>query len=228
MDSIVENVARARERIDEALERSGRSGEDVTIVGVTKTWDADTVDALIAAGVADIGENRIQEFLEKEGSVSRPCRWHMIGHLQRNKAARAIGRFHCIQSLDSIRIAETLDRLGLERGVSTRALLQVNASGEASKHGFSGDAAEDAAAKIAALETIELEGLMTIGPVSVDPVETRRCFRSLFGLRERIRRSTGLALPGLSMGMSGDFETAIEEGATVVRLGTILTGRRGR
>lgn len=227
MDSIRDNVMRAREQIAAALERSGRSGDNVTLVGVTKTWGADMVDALVEAGVEDVGENRIQEFLEKQGHVSHKCRWHMIGHLQSNKAVKAVGRFHCIQSLDSLRIAGTLDRLGRERGIATRALLQVNTSGESSKHGFTGDAAEEGAAQIAALGAIELEGLMTIGPVTMDPAGTRLCFRRLFGLRERIRRTTGLPLPELSMGMSGDFEMAIEEGATVVRLGTVLTGTRG-
>ncbi len=228
MDSIRDNVMRARERIAAALERSGRSGDNVTLVGVTKTWGADMVDALVGAGIEDIGENRIQEFLEKQGHVSCKCRWHMIGHLQRNKAVKAVGCFHCVQSLDSVRIAGALDRLGRERGVTTRALLQVNTSGESSKHGFAEDAAGDGAAQIAALGAIDLVGLMTIGPVTMDPAGTRQCFRRLFGLRERIRHSTGLQLPELSMGMSGDFEMAIEEGATVVRLGTVLTGTRVR
>jgi pyridoxal phosphate enzyme (YggS family) len=228
MDSIRDNVMRARERVAAALERAGRPDDHVTLVGVTKTWGADMVDALVEAGVEDVGENRIQEFLEKQGHVSRKCRWHMIGHLQRNKAVKAVGQFHCIQSFDSLRIAETLDRLGRERGVTTRALLQVNTSGESSKHGFAEESAEAGAAEIASLDAVDIEGLMTIGPVTMDPDETRRCFRRLFALRQKIRRSTGLALPELSMGMSGDFEMAIEEGATVVRLGTVLTGTRSR
>jgi len=226
MSVVRDNVLRARDRVGAALERAGRGGEGVTIVGVTKTWDAAMVDALVEAGIEDVGENRVQEFVAKRDQVTHPCRWHLIGHLQRNKATKVIGQFHCVQSLDSIRLAETLSRLGQERGIHTRALLQVNTSREAAKHGFSADEAADAAAKIADLPAIDLEGLMTIGPVTMDPEETRRCFRRLHGLRGEIERSLGRPLAELSMGMSGDFEAALEEGATIVRLGTVLTGAR--
>jgi pyridoxal phosphate enzyme (YggS family) len=228
MSTIRDNVLRVRERVEAALSGAGRKGESVTIVAVTKTWGPEMVDALVAAGIEDVGENRIQEFLEKHERVKRPCRWHLVGHLQRNKATKAIGRFHCIQSVDSVRIAQTLSRLGVERGISTRALLQVNTSREATKHGLAVAAAEEAAAEIEGLPAVQLNGLMTIGPVSVDPVETRRCFQELYQLRERISRSLGRSLPELSMGMSADFEVAIAEGATLVRLGTVLTGERIR
>jgi pyridoxal phosphate enzyme (YggS family) len=228
MSSIRDNVLRMRERVEAALRVAGREGERVTVVGVTKTWGPEVVDALIEAGIEDIGENRIQEFLEKQERVRRPCRWHLVGHLQRNKATKAIGRFYCVQSLDSWRIAETLSRLGVERGVSTRALIQVNTSREPSKHGFEVGEVEEAAAAIAALPAVEVEGLMTIGPVSIDPVETRRCFRELYRLRDRIGPSLGMPLSELSMGMSADFEAAIAEGATIIRLGTVLTGERTR
>jgi pyridoxal phosphate enzyme (YggS family) len=228
MSSIRDNVLRVREQIDAALHRSGRAGDDVTVVGITKTWGAEMVDAVIEAGVEDIGENRVQEFIAKRDAVTRPCRWHLVGPLQRNKATKVIGRFHCIQSLDSLRLAETLDRLGRESDVRTRALLQVNTSQEQAKHGFSIDDAADGAAKIAGLPNIDLVGLMTIGPVTQDPDETRRCFQQLYSLREGINRELEKPLTELSMGMSGDFEMAIEEGATIVRLGTVLTGARGR
>lgn len=226
MSSIRDNVLRVRERIDAALERAGRSGERVTIVGVTKTFGPDVVDALIDAGIGDIGENRVQEFLAKYREVERTCSWHLVGHLQRNKATKVIGKFFCIQSLDSVRLAETLDRLGGEQGVRTRAFLQVNTSVEESKYGVPADAAGELAAVIAALPNIDLDGLMTIGPVTMDPVQTRKCFKQLYRLREEINRFLDPPLAGLSMGMSGDFEMAIEEGATVVRLGRILTGER--
>lgn len=226
MTSIRDNVLRVQERVADALDRAGRSGDRVTVVGVAKTWGPEMVDALVDAGIGDVGENRIQEFLGKCERVNRPCRWHMVGHLQRNKATKAIGRFHYIQSLDSVRLAEALSRLGDERGLSTRALLQVNTSREPSKYGLSAEEAEEAAATIAQLPAINLEGLMTIGPVSIDPSETRRCFQDLYRLRERINRSLEAPLRELSMGMSGDFEAAIEEGATIIRLGTVLTGPR--
>jgi pyridoxal phosphate enzyme (YggS family) len=226
MTSIRDKVLRVQERVAAALSRAGRGGERVTIVGVTKTWGPEMVDALVEAGIEDVGENRIQEFLGKYERVSRACRWHLVGHLQKNKATKAVGRFHCVHSLDSVRIAEALSRLGTERGVSTRALLQVNTSREASKYGLPVDQAEEAAAAIADLPAIDLNGLMTIGPVSIEPTETRRCFRELYRLRERINRSLDEPLTELSMGMSADFEAAIEEGATIIRLGTVLTGPR--
>jgi pyridoxal phosphate enzyme (YggS family) len=226
MGIVADNVARVRERIARALDRCGRGGEAVTIVAVTKTFGAEVVEQVIDAGIADIGENRVQEFLAKRDAVKAPCRWHLVGPLQRNKATKAIGAFHMIQSIDGVRIAQTLDRLGEERGVRTRALLEVNTSREASKHGVSPQQAPDVAAEIGAFGSIALEGLMTIGPTSVDPDETRRCFRKLFDLRDRVRRATGLPMPELSMGMTGDFEIAIEEGATIVRLGRVITGER--
>jgi len=227
MSSIRDNVLRARDRVDAALRSCGRDGDHVTIVGVTKTWGAEMVDALVEAGIEDVGENRIQEFLGKYDQVKRPCRWHLVGHLQRNKATKAIGRFHTIQSLDGVRIAETLSRLGAERGVSTRALVQVNTSREPSKHGLPVTEAEEAVIAMAELPSIVLDGLMTIGPVSTDPDDTRRCFQELYRLRERINPLLDRPLTELSMGMSGDFELAIREGATIVRLGTVLTGKRG-
>ncbi|MGD8412681.1 MAG: YggS family pyridoxal phosphate-dependent enzyme [Candidatus Latescibacterota bacterium] len=226
MSSIRDNVLRVQERVQAALRAAGRSGDRVAIVGVTKTWGAEMVDALVEAGIEDVGENRVQEFLAKRGQVKRRCRWHLVGHLQRNKAAKVVGQFHCVQSLDSIRIAEALSRLGVEKGVTTRALVQVNTSREPSKHGFAVEEVVEAAAAIAELPAIELDGLMTIGPVSTDPEETRRCFRELYELRETTNRSLNRPLEQLSMGMSGDFETAIEEGATIIRLGTVLTGKR--
>jgi pyridoxal phosphate enzyme (YggS family) len=226
MSSIRDNVLRAQERVESALQAAGRAADRVTIVGVTKTWGAEMVDALVEAGIEDVGENRVQEFLGKYGQVNRPCRWHLVGHLQRNKAVKVVGRFHCIQSLDSVRIAETLSRLGVDRGVSTRALVQVNTSRETTKHGFPVEETEQAVAAIAELPAIELEGLMTIGPVSTDPGDTRRCFKELYRLRERVNQGLSRPLEQLSMGMSGDFEAAIQEGATIVRLGTVLTGKR--
>jgi pyridoxal phosphate enzyme (YggS family) len=204
-----------------------RKPEDVTIVGVTKTFGADVVDALVDAGVSDIGESRIQEFLEKSAAVTTPCRWHLIGHLQRNKAPKAIGRFEMIHSVDSLRLAEALNRLGAERSLASRVLLEVNTSGETAKHGFAPAEVEPAALEIASLPSIEIEGLMTVGPLTDDAGEIRRAFALLRDLRERLEKATGRKLPDLSMGMSDDFEIAVEEGATLVRLGRVLVGSRG-
>jgi pyridoxal phosphate enzyme (YggS family) len=225
VERIAENVRRVRERVAGALARAGRTDE-VTIVAVTKTFGPEVVDAVVAAGIADIGENRVQEFLAKSLRVAHPCRWHLVGPLQRNKATKAIGRFHLLHAIDGVRVAEALDRLGGERDTRTRVLLEVNTSGERSKHGVHPDQTPAAAAAIAALPRVALAGLMTMGPASVDPAQTRRCFRLLCALRESVSAETGLDLAELSMGMSEDFEVAIEEGATIVRLGRIITGER--
>lgn len=227
MDSIAENVSRVRERIARALERAGRREGDVTLVAITKTFGAETVAEVIAAGVLDIGENRIQEFLSKAPVISGECRWHLVGPLQRNKATKAVGRFHLVHALDGVRIAQTLDRLGRERGLTTSALLEINTSGEPSKHGIAPESAAEVAAEIAGMAAVDLRGLMTMGPTSMDADRTRECFRDLFEIRERLQSELGHALPELSMGMSGDFEIAIEEGATIVRVGRGITGERG-
>ena len=224
--SIKDNLARVRERITAACRRVGRETSAVTLVAVTKTQPASVVDAVIEAGVADIGENRIQEFLDKSEQVHRTCRWHMIGTLQRNKATKAIGRFDLIHSVDTVRLAETLDRLGRERDATTRILLEVNTSRETTKHGFSPDEVIERAGEIARLGALQLEGLMTIGPLTDDATAVRRAFQSLFRLREKLEGALGTDLPHVSMGMTSDFETAIEEGATIVRLGRVLLGDR--
>ncbi len=224
--SIAENIAVVRERIAGALCRSGRPDEAVTIVGITKKFDHERVEDLIHAGIEDIGENRIQEFTEKQPLVRLPCRWHLVGTLQRNKATKAIGQFHLIHSIDSTRLAETLNRLGEERDIMTRILLQINTSGESTKHGFSPNETIDRAGEISQFPFLKLEGLMTIGPFTGDTRMIRRSFGQLRELRDRARRSLALPLPELSMGMSDDFEIAVEEGATIVRLGTVLLGKR--
>jgi pyridoxal phosphate enzyme (YggS family) len=226
-DTVRANVSEVRERIDRACSAAGRSPDDVTIVGVTKTFGPEVVDRLIEAGIGDIGESRIQEFLDKRDAVTRRCRWHLIGHLQRNKAGKAVGQFDLVHSVDSLRLAETLSRMGADRGLSTRVLLEVNTSGEPTKHGFAPDELEGAAIGVMALPAVSLEGLMTVGPFTDDAGEIRRAFALLRDLRGRAERSTGRSLAHLSMGMSDDFEIAVEEGATMVRLGRILLGSRG-
>jgi hypothetical protein len=224
--SVLENLERVRERIDKALERSGRSGEHVTIVGVTKTFGPERVTELVQAGVQDIGENRVQEFLAKRPLVQVPCRWHLVGTLQRNKATKAINQFHLIHSLDSARLAETLNRLGEGRSLITRVLIEVNTSLEQTKHGFQPEETLEQVAQVSEMPFLKIEGLMTIGPLTLDESAIRGAFQTLFKLRADIRRSLKLALPELSMGMSDDFEIAVEEGATMVRLGRVLLGER--
>jgi len=225
-NNITDNLKRIQGRIAEACTRIGRPIESVTIVAVTKTHGPETVNAVLEAGLMDIGENRIQEFLSKRDELARPCRWHLIGPLQSNKATKAIGQFELVHSVDRFKIAETLNRLGEENDIRTRVLLEVNTTKETTKHGFEPAEAPEMAVRIAELPALELEGLMTLGPLTDDETAVRRSFQSLFRLREKIEGSLGRSLPHLSMGMSNDFEIAVEEGATLVRLGRVLLGER--
>ena len=227
-EKIIENLGRVRERVETACTRVDRPVDSVTVVAVTKTHKADVVTAAIEAGVTDVGENRIQEFLGKRPHVSLPCRWHFVGTLQRNKAAKAIGKFELIHSVDRVKLAQTLSRLGEENNTTTRVLLEVNTSREITKHGFEPEEVTGAAAEIAELPRLEVHGLMTIGPLTDDVTAVRKAFQSLFRLKEKMEGHLRRPLPHLSMGMTDDFEIAIEEGATIVRLGRVIFGPRGR
>jgi pyridoxal phosphate enzyme (YggS family) len=221
------NLPGVEERIGRALERSGRPGP-VTLVAVTKGHPVDAVNAATEAGLLDCGENRVAELEEKHGSVGgAPVRWHLIGHLQRNKVRRALPLFDLVHSVDSLRLAREIANEAERADTSVRVLVQVNASGEDAKGGFDVDDGVEAVAGIVALARIEVCGLMTMAPYTDDTQLLRRTFartRSLFdacaaGL-------SGFHARHLSMGMSNDFEIAIEEGSTMVRLGTILFGER--
>lgn len=226
VDPVVARIETVRERVRAAAGRSGRTADDVTLIAVTKTFPVDMVRRIIAAGIADIGENRVQEMLAKSAEVDVPCRWHLVGPLQRNKAGKVVGLAHLVHALDGVPIAQTLDRIARERALRVRVLLEVNTSGEATKHGVAPDAAAPLAETLAALPGLDWQGLMTIGPAGGDLDQARRCFRELRHLAEDLRRRSGLPLPELSMGMSDDFEAAIEEGATLVRVGRLITGER--
>lgn len=243
-DVIAERIATIQARIAAAATRAQRLPAEITLIAVTKTHPAERIAHVLAAGVRDLGENRVQEAEEKQGffaGAATPPRWHLIGHLQRNKARRALGLFDLIHSVDDLRLAETLNRLIAEDSSSGQRrlpiLLQVNVSGEATKEGFGligGVQSADWPAfvatvrQIVALPLIQVQGLMTIAPYS-DDLEgvVRPCFRSLREVRDRLAAE----VPDgdwrhLSMGMSGDFEIAIEEGATLVRVGTAILGER--
>jgi pyridoxal phosphate enzyme (YggS family) len=221
-------VARVRERIERARARAGRVGE-VTLVAVTKTHPADAVRAALAAGVADAGENRVQELEEKVAEVGRAAiRWHLIGHLQRNKAAKAVALFDLIHSLDSFRLAEALSAAAVKSGGEVGALVQVNASGEASKGGFEPAELVDAVGRIAELPGMRVRGLMSMAAFTDDEAAVRRSFATTRGLLDEVARQVpALAGRELSMGMSNDFEIAVEEGSTLVRVGSVLFGERG-
>jgi len=197
-------------------------------VAVTKGFGTEAIRAALAAGIADIGENRVQEAVQKQeelgaGSQELGIRWHLIGHLQRNKAKVVPGRFELVHSVDSIELATELDR---RAQAPLRVLLQVNVAREPQKSGCMPEGARPLARHIAALGNLRLEGLMTLAPFTDDVDVQRRTFRGLRVLRDTIKEEEGIWLPTLSMGMSGDYATAVQEGATVIRLGTALFGPR--
>jgi pyridoxal phosphate enzyme (YggS family) len=224
--SFSENLQHVRERIRRAADRAGRSESEITIVAVTKTFGPETVEDAIRSGLADIGENRIQEFLGKVDRVKLTCRWHLVGHLQTNKVNKAIDRFALIQSVDSIKLAERLSRAGAERGIATHILVEVNTSGEQAKYGFVPEETVEACGRIAQMPAIVIRGLMTVGPWVEDVGRIASAFAALRSLKEDLERNGSGRMEHLSMGMTDDFEIAIAEGSTMVRLGRILFGER--
>ena len=225
MGAVKENVERVRERIERAALKVGRSPEEVTLVAAAKGVDASRVREAVEAGVEVIGENYVQEAKRKKEEVGEGIRWHMIGHLQSNKARHAVELFEMIHSLDSLRLAQELDRRAAQRGKVMKVLLQVNLSGEETKSGISEEEIWDLAEGVLSLKHLSLEGLMTMPPFFPDPEEVRPFFKRLRELREEMQRR-GISLKELSMGMSTDFEVAVEEGATMVRVGRAIFGER--
>ncbi len=218
-------LAHVRAEIAQRQARGGWS-HPVTIVAVTKGFGVDAVQAALDAGLADIGENRVQEALEKMAAPVAPsATWHLIGHLQRNKAKLVPGRFALVHSVDSGELAAELAQRAAAAGVRQRVLLQVNVAGETQKSGCAPAEAPALAKRIAAEAALALEGLMTLAPLTDDTDVQRRTFRGLRDLRDQLKED-GLWVPTLSMGMSADYGTAVEEGATVIRLGTVLFGAR--
>ena len=216
-------VSEIRERINAATARGGH-GQQVTIVAVTKTHEADAVQAAFDAGIRDVGENRVQEAMRKMPHVSAPVRWHLIGHLQRNKV-KSLEPFALVHSVDSARLADAVAAYGVARGAAVPVLVQMNVSGEASKGGYPPEGFDREADRLAGLEGLTVQGVMTIAPEGASGAELRSVFA---GARSACATLAAAGLPAreLSMGMSGDFEVAVEEGATMVRLGTILFGAR--
>jgi pyridoxal phosphate enzyme (YggS family) len=228
LEDLPPRVAEVRERIAAALKRSGRGAEAVTIVAVTKTYPASAVVAARDAGLTDVGENRVQELAEKVEVVGRDAvTWHLIGHLQRNKARRALPTFDLLHSLDTVRLARELSDGAVAAGTTVRALVQVNAAREESKSGLAPEALVDALGEICSLPGLQVEGLMTMAPFTEEEAVIRRAFADTRALRDEAARQLP-AFRGreLSMGMSNDYEIAVEEGSTLVRLGTVLFGAR--
>ena len=228
-DDISQRLAAVLSRITRAAARAGRAPDSVRLVAVSKTWPADSVRAAAAAGQVDFGENRVQEALQKiEATPGLPLRWHLVGHLQSNKARKAAQFFHLIHSIDRPELLEALDKAALEAGTSPGVLLQVDLAGEPTKHGAPLDAMQPLVEAARRCRAVRPQGLMLLPPYFEDPEEARPYFRRLRQLRDGL---AGLgvapaALAELSMGMSHDFEVAIEEGATIVRVGTAIFGTR--
>ncbi len=222
------NIAHIRDSIVEAAARSGRSATEITLVAVSKTQPLELIKQAYTLGVTTFGENRVQEALAKIDEFHPTgIHWHMIGHVQRNKAAKVVGAFDCIHSVDSLALAQLLDRHAAHVQRRQAVLLQVNISGEESKEGMTAEEALGTAGQIAALPNLEVQGLMTVAPLVADPAQTRPVFRALRLLRDRLRHEvTACSWQHLSMGMTDDYQVAIEEGATIVRVGRAIFGER--
>jgi len=227
-ETIAERIERVRARIAAACARAGRDPSSVRLVAVSKTHPPERVAAAAACGLTVFGENRVQEAAAKIPLCPGHIEWHLVGHLQSNKARAAALLFHTIHSVDSADLLRRLDRIAAEEGRRPRALFEINVSGESSKFGLKPEALPAVLAAAGECRCVEPAGLMTIPPVSEDPERARGFFRALRELRERARAESGFELPELSMGMSHDFEIAIEEGATMVRVGTDIFGPRPR
>jgi pyridoxal phosphate enzyme (YggS family) len=226
--TITDGLAAVETRISAACSRVGRNRSEITLVAVAKTRTPAEVEKVIEAGVTSIGENRVQEAQAKRPRVTLPAAWHLVGSLQTNKVKKALDLFDYIQSVDSLRLASELQRRceQMDRRIST--LIEVNTSGETSKHGVMPDAVPDFVAELLKFDRLQLAGLMTIGPDLAidDPEASRPCFRTLRTLAEGCRQRFSVPLPHLSMGMSSDFVVGIEEGATMIRIGTAIFGPR--
>jgi pyridoxal phosphate enzyme (YggS family) len=224
--SLAENLDLIQQRIRAACERAGRAAESVTLLAVTKGQPPDVVNEAGKLGLAFFGENKIQEARAKIPLCSGKLHWHFIGHLQTNKCREAVELFEMVQSVDSLHVAREISKRAELAGKTMPILLEVNLAGEASKFGYPPGAVEAELNQINALPRIEIHGLMTVPPWTANAENVRPVFRQLRALKERAEQVLGAPLPHLSMGMTGDFEVAIEEGATMVRIGTALFGPR--
>lgn len=225
MDDFASRLARIQDEIAAAAQKVKRDPAEIEIIAVSKTHPAEAVLEAIRAGITTFGENKVQEARGKVEAVGRGV-WHLIGHLQTNKVREAVRLFDSIDSVDRLELAQEINLRADAFGKTQNVLLQVNVAGESTKFGCAPDTARGLAEAINALPRLCLQGLMTVPPFSPEPEKTRVHFTALRDLRDQLQRDTGLSLPVLSMGMSGDFAVAIEEGATQVRIGTALFGER--
>jgi len=225
---IAENYKLVEQRVADACKRSGRSREEVTLIAVSKTKPVEMVRELAAIGVKDFGENKAQELVMKTAEIPTPLNWHFIGHLQRNKVKYVVDKACLIHSVSSLRLAEEIQREAEKRGILSKVLVEVNIAEEETKMGISEEEVIRLVKAVAVFPNLQIQGLMAIAPPVAQPEENRKYFQELKRLQQEI---AALKLPGtkmeeLSMGMTGDFEVAIEEGATMVRVGTAIFGER--
>ena len=226
MSSIAENLERVREQIASAAANSGRSADDVELVAITKTHPAEKVREAIEAGQTLFGESRVQEARAKITELPSNLRWHFVGHLQKNKIRHALPLFEMIHSVDSLGLAQDINRIAEEQGVHPRVLLEVNVAGEGSKFGFAPDTLREQMGTLLELPRLSIEGLMCIPPLAMESEDSRRFFVQVRELRDSLEKEFNMKLPQLSMGMTQDFPIGIVEGATLVRVGTAIFGER--
>ena len=228
MSMVVENLAEVEKHICEACARAGRSRDEVTLIAVSKTKPVSMIEELLPGGTRDFGENKVQELVDKYEVLPKDIHWHLIGHLQRNKVKYVVDKACLIHSVDSMRLAETISEEGVKKGVTVPVLIEVNVAGEESKFGVTLEETEGLVREIAKLPSIQIKGLMTIAPYVEDPEENRVHFSRLKQLSVDIKNKNidNVSMDVLSMGMTGDYQVAIEEGATMVRVGTGIFGER--
>lgn len=226
--SVCDNYKSVEEKVIQACKRAGRDSSEVTLIAVSKTKPISMIEELLPLGVRDFGENKVQELTEKAEILSPEIRWHMIGHLQRNKVKYVVDKACLIHSVDSLRLAEEISKEAGKKNRTASVLLEVNVAGEESKFGIAPEEALPLAKEIAGLPHIQIKGLMTIAPYTEDPENNRNFFRDLRKLSVDIAQENidNVTMNVLSMGMTGDYEVAIEEGATHVRVGTGIFGER--
>jgi pyridoxal phosphate enzyme (YggS family) len=230
MVDVAANYLRVLARINSAAAKCGRKAEDIKLLGASKSQSIDAIEAAIAAGVKLIGENYVQEAKEKKDQIAESAEWHMIGHLQRNKAKAAIELFDILETLDNPALARELDKEASKRGKKVRVFIEVNLGNEESKSGIAKNQLVSLVEEVASLSNMRVEGLMTVPPFRENLEEVRPFFRELTDLRERLNelRLPNIDIRELSMGMTHDYTVAIEEGATIVRVGTALFGPRSQ
>lgn len=224
---VLENLKQVQTRIRAAARRVGREPGEIQLVAVTKTVPPEIINEVVAGGVKKLGENRTQELFKKRDCLPADVEWHLIGHLQTNKVNKIIGKVALIHSLDSWRLAEALSQASLQNGIITKVLVQINVAGEETKYGLKPAEAQDFVVSAARLPGLDVRGLMTIAPWTAQPEEVRSVFRQLRDIAIQLKNNNaGAVMEHLSMGMSGDFEVAVEEGANILRVGTAIFGQR--